>query len=162
MSTAWSPPRTAEELPDDDHEAIYRITGGLYDGLEIDRRKRKLWPTRNCPPSVKRDPEMTEKFRKAVTEHDRHLMDIEARIKSGELKLEEVTDEFIISGLAKLALDGRRQGAQLSALKALAEIRGLLKNSERASVDDDTLEQLLEDARERRRSAGPRSTKSTG
>lgn len=154
MSTAWSPPRTADELPDDDHEAAYQLTGGLYDGLEIERRKRKLWPWRNCK---SKDPEMTRRFEEAVIKHTKELMDLEAKIKSGELKLEDISDDDIVFGLAKLAHDMRRPSVQLGAYKTLAEMRGLIRNNEAAPLSDEALEQALEEARERRAArVGPR------
>ena len=162
MSTAWSPPRTAAELPDDDHEAAYQITGGLYDGCEIGRRERKLWPKRNCPPFMKRDPEMTARFHEAVLEHDEALMAIEKAVRLGSLKLEDITDEQIIAGLHALCIDNRRPSVQLGALKTLAEMRGLIRNSETTPVSDEVLEQALEEAQERRANRGPRSIKDTG
>lgn len=159
MSTAWSPPRTAAELPDDDHEAAYQITGGLYDGCEIDRRRRKLWPKRNCRSN---DPEMTRKFRAAVIRHDEHLMAIKKAVELGELKLEDITDEQIIAGLHALCIDDRRPSVQLGALKTLAEMRGLIRNSELAPVSDEALEQALEEAQERRAQRGPRPIEDTG
>lgn len=148
MSKAWAPPRTADELPDDDHECAYRITGGLYDGAEIGRRERKLWPERRCPPRLRKDPEFTARFHKAVLEHDKELNQIMADVESGKLKLSEISDEEIIAGLHALAKDKRRPSVQLQALKTLAEMRGLIKNADAgAGASDDQLEQLLADRR---------------
>lgn len=158
MSTAWSPPRTAAELPDDDHEAAYVLTGGLYDGCEIGRRERKLWPKRNCPPSVKRDPEMTARFRAAVLRHDQTLNQIMKDIEDGKLRLDQIADEDIIGGLAALAKDPRRPSVQLQAWKTLAEMRGLIRNAEAgAPLGDEQLERLLEEreARLAERQAAP-------
>lgn len=160
MSKAWSPPRTAAELPEDDHECAYVLTGGLYDGVEIDRRRRKLWPKRNCPPYVKKDPKMTERFRAATIEYDKELQKIMDDVASGKLKLEEISDEDIIGGLHALAKQNRRPSVALQAWKALAEMRGLLKNSDGGNaVSDDQLEQLLE---EREALRGPHAIEDTG
>lgn len=159
MSTAWSPPRTAAELPDDDHEAAYQITGGLYDGCEIDRRRRKLWPKRNCKSN---DPEMTRRFQEAVLRHDKELMDLQEKIDSGELKLEDISDDDIVFGLAKLAHDNRRPSVQLGAFKTLAEMRGLIRNNEASPLSNDALEEAIEEARERGAARGPRVLEDTG
>ena len=102
---------------------------------------------------------MTARFREAVLEHDRNLMDIEQAVKDGTLKLADITDEQIISGLHKLAKDTRRPSVALGAWKTLAEMRGLIRNSEAAPVSDEALEQALEEAQERRANRGPRSIK---
>jgi hypothetical protein len=158
VSRAWSPPRRADELPDDDHDAAYRLTGGLYDGVEIGRRERKLWPPRRCPPFVRNDPEMTERFKEAVMQHDELLKEIQEKVDAGEIDLASVSDADIVGGLRLLSLDRRRPSVQLQALKTLAEMRGLIKNSDTGGqVSDDELERILQEAeleRSERRDAG--------
>ena len=151
MAKPWSPPRTASELPDDDKECLDILTGQLYDGAEQGRRERKLWPKRNCPPSVRRDPEMTAKFRAAVVKHDDILDDVMKRVESGEIDLTDVTEEDIIGGLRALSLDSRRPSVQLGALTRLAELKGMLKNKDRGSADDGTLDAMMEELREARK-----------
>ena len=151
MAKPWSPPRTASELPDDDKECLDILTGQLYDGAEQGRRERKLWPKRNCPPSVRRDPEMTAKFRAAVVKHDEILDDVMKRVESGEIDLTDVTEEDIIGGLRALSLDSRRPSVQLGALTRLAELKGMLKNKDRGSADDGTLDAMMEELREARK-----------
>jgi hypothetical protein len=143
-------PRTADELPDDDDEAISILSGQLYDGCEIGRRERKLWPKRNCPPSVKRDPEMTERFKRAVVIHDEELDELMADVERGDIDLAKITESDIISGFHALAKDKRRPAVQLGALTRLAEMKGLLKNKERGVVTDDKLESMLDELAARR------------
>lgn len=147
MARSWNEPRTADELPDDDKEAIYQITGGLYDGSEVGRRERKLWPKRNCPPSMKKDPVATARFKEAVMSHDDALKDIEERVASGEIDLSEISEAEIIGGLRLLSLDKRRPAVQLGAFTRLAELKGMLKNNDFSGggASDDQLEQMLEE-----------------
>lgn len=133
------------------------ITGGLYDGCEIDRRRRKLWPQRNGSPSAKRDPEMTARWKAAVLEHDKNLDQIMADIASGKLKLEDISEDDVVSGLHALALDKRRPAVQLASWKALAEMKGMLKNAERGqvSMSSDAIEEMLEEAARARNELDP-------
>ncbi len=147
MGKTWSPPRTADELPDDDDEAVEVLAGGYTDGNEIARRERKLWPERNCPPWMKKDPEATKRFRDAVVNWDKELKDVmgEEGIKSVPTPLEDVAEDEVVGMLLALARDKRRPAVQLGAITRLAEMKGMLKNKDRGPVDADKLEEMLED-----------------
>ena len=152
MSTAWSPPRSADELPDDDDEAIGVLSGQLHDGKVIGRRERKLWPERNCPPWMRKDPEMTQKFQQAVVRWDEELKDIMSQdgIDHEAMQLDEIADAELVGMLMALAKDKRRPAVQLGALTRLAEMKGLLKNKDRGAVTDDKLEDMLQERAQRR------------
>ena len=157
MSSAWSPPRTADELPDDDDEAINVLSGQLHDGNEIGRRERKLWPERHCPPWMKTDAKMTERFHRAVRHWDKELLETMADegIRHEPRSLAEITENEIVGALSALAADKRRPAVQLGALTRLAEMKGLLKNKDRGPVTDDKLEAALDELSERSSHAVP-------
>jgi len=152
MSSAWSPPRTADELPDDDDEAISVLSGQLYDGNEVGRRERKLWPERNCPPWMRKDPEATEAFQKAVVRWDKELKDVMGKegIEYEHQQLDDIAEAELVGMLMSLAKDKRRPAVQLGALTRLAEMKGLLKNKDRGAVTDDKLENMLDELAQRR------------
>ena len=63
--------RHADDLSEDDHEAVREITGALYDGAPVDRRMRRAPPVRrNCPPSVLRNREYWFDFYLACQRHE--------------------------------------------------------------------------------------------
>jgi len=133
--------RTAD-LPDDDDEAIYRITGGLYDGNAIEHRMLRgqgMLPPRNCPPHVRRDPTMTEKYRKAVAmqgdspEFERieyaqkHLLkEVMELIETGNVKaLDDIPEHLLAQAMLLKLADTRRPTVQLKATMEIMKAKGI-------------------------------------
>lgn len=161
--------RRVEDLPDDDAEAIYQLTGGLHGGAEFLRRKRLMEPERNCPPWMKTDEEMTRRFRKAVLRHEPALermeraldsinQEIERMLKDGEItSFADIPESILVRVCMTQMIDGRRPTAVNKAVEMAAKIKGLL--GERPIVgSDEVLDSLLErlDSHRSQQPTGPR------
>ena len=153
MAKAWCVKR-ADDLPDDDDEAIYRLTGGLFEGKDFERREESLLPERNCKPWMKGDPEMTERFKEAVRlhaprckkilEHEQETFDLlMAMIDNDDIKdLDDIPPELVLKAIVDKMSDARSPQTQLNAAKLLAEMKGMTRQSGEAVVVD-KLDELI-------------------
>ena len=154
MAKAWCVKR-ADDLPDDDDEAIYRLTGGLFEGKDFERREESLLPERHCKPWMKGDPEMTERFKEAVRLHAPRCKRILAheqetfealmeKIENGEIKdLDDIPQELVLNAIVDKMADARSHNTQLNAAKLLAEMKGMTKQTHEGAMVDKLDELIL-------------------
>ncbi len=162
--------RRVEELPDDDEEAIYAITGGLHGGNPIEERIRKgIMPPRRCPPWMKASPEWTARFVEACNKHEAWteiLMELDKKtqdsvrglLENDKLSFGDIGEDVLARIALNIASDTRRPSAQNKALELIARVKGLT-SSEGTSLDEDTIGRLMNSLDERRSQAaqkGPR------
>lgn len=143
MSRPYRPPRYANELPDDDAEAIAQLTGQDH-GEDIDRRLKLMNAPRNCPPWMKNDPTWTSRFTAACELHEEEWTALMDAIEKNPKEIGDVSSDFIISQLYMLAKQDRKYTIKLQALKTLAEMKGLLKTEGSSADMGDALEAILE------------------
>lgn len=90
---------------------------------------------------------------------DKARDEIMAKTKDGKVtSINDVSEEFIIGGLVRAAIDTRRPTVQLAALNKLAEMKGLTKAGSGSGNAADALEDMLSQFEERSKKR-PRSTK---
>ncbi len=157
MAKAWCV-RRADDLPDDDNEAIYRMTGGLFEGKDFERREETLLPERHCKPWMKVDPEMTERFKEAVKlhaprckkilEHEQATFDaLMEMIDNGDIQdLDDIPAHLVLQAIVDKMSDARSPQTQLNAAKLLAEMKGMTKQTGEATVVD-KLDELIANAK---------------
>lgn len=161
--------RTAD-LSDDDAQAIREITGQLYDGHAVEARiKWGVAPPRNCPPWMKRDPEMTARFLQAVNRHEPSVQRIEdmnaallerinKMIADGEIEgFKDIPEDVLAQVALSQLTDSRRPSVVAKQIELIATIKGL-KRGEGTGGTSQELEALLDNLLARRSSQvrGPR------
>lgn len=159
------------DLPDDDADAIAELTGGWNRSRDVVDRRLQRSPRvrRTCPPSLYKDRDFAQLLLEAVARHgpivdqviaaEKALSDkIQGMVMSGEITgVDDIPEEIVVLGLLNKIRDARSPTAQMSAIKELAELKGMKKH---VNADEGTLEErissLLAGVRDRREEKRPK------
>lgn len=168
--------RRVEDLSDDDHRTAKMLTGAAHGRSTRERyADRDILPPRNCPPWMKKDPEMTRRFAGACKTHEASAARAEREMKSIQQEVDELIEKGKVKSFADIPehllvrvcmtqmADGRRPSAINKAVETAARIKGLLGDRQLGSADE-ALDVLLEKLELRRNSqaTGPRSLEGDG
>jgi len=164
--------RRVEEFSEDDHRTAQMLTGALHGGqsLRLRMANKNLLPPRNCPPWMKTDAAMTERFALACQRHEEDAQRMDRTMTSVQQEIDKLVEDGTITSFADIPesiltrvclaqmADGRRPSAVNKAVEMAARIKGLLGDRQVGSADE-VLDQLLEklDARRSQKPTGPHS-----